>query len=714
MTGSGEAEGGRAGLDFSWFRRLPLVTQTETAECGLACLAMVAGFHGSRIGLPELRRRFNPPAQGITLRQLAALATQLGFLSRPLRVELSAVAHLQRPCILHWNLDHFVVLKSLRGNRAVIHDPAVGVRTLPAEAFSRHFSGVALELTPSDTFRKEPATPALRLSDLWTRIIGLRRSLAQVLMLSLLLQLFAIAAPLYMQTVVDDVVLRRDSSLLTTLATGFLILLVVETGTRTLRTAVILQLTSRLHLQLAANLFNHLIHLPMRFFQQRHLGDILSRFSSLESVRDSLSTGLVTAVVDGVMAFAMLVIMLLYNLQLSLVVLATVIGASGIRLVLFPALRRLSRQSIACHAAGESNLIESIRAAQSIKLFQREAERSSMWQNRLVDALNADIRIARLGMALEAVNALLFGVEHILVIYMAANAVMAEALSLGMVFAFMSYKQRFVSAVESLFDQLIEIRMVTLHLHRISDIALTEPDRHCAPVILRRRTAGKQKPLSLRCSGLSYRHSPHSPWTLRDIDLDLAAGESLGIAGPSGIGKSTLLKCLMGLVPATQGEVCIDGTPIDSHRDHRSLIAAVMQDDQLLSGSIADNISCFDPHPDVDRVAHCAQLACIHEDIMRLPLQYSTPAGDGGSALSGGQTQRILLARAVYRQPAILFLDEATSHLDTEAERSINRQIAALRMTRVIVAHRPDTLSLTDRVLQLQPDGRAKLMSGSG
>ena len=413
------------------------------------------------------------------------------------------------------------------------------------------------------------------------------------------------------------------------------------------------------------------------------------------------------------MASAMLIIMSLYDSQLTLVVLVALVGSTGIRLALLPALRRLSLESIARHAVGESNLIESIRAIQSIKLFQREDERSSIWQNRLADALNADIRIARLGMGLDAVNTLLFGIENILVIYMAAKAVMADALSLGMVFAFMSYKQRFVSAVEGLLDQLIKIRMMGLHLNRISDIALTETDRNCAPAVVCRRTAEKHKPLSLSCSGLSYRHSPYSPWVFRDINLEIRAGESIAIAGPSGAGKSTLLKCLMGLVPATQGEIHIDGIPIDSHRGHRSLMAAVMQDDRLLSGSIAENISCFDPHPDLDRIARCAQLTCVHDDIRRLPMQYNTPVGDTGSAMSGGQTQRILLARAAYRQPAILFLDEATSHLDTETESAINRHIAALRMTRVIVAHRPDTLALADRVIQLQPHGRAKPLRGS-
>ena len=682
-----------------------MVRQTETSECGLACLAMVAGYHGNRMELSQLRNRFPLSAQGTSLKQLIEVAGEIGFSARPLRAELEAISHLQRPCILHWDMNHFVVLKSVSRRQVTVHDPATGAQTLGLDALSRHFTGIALELTPAGSFRTTSTTSSLRLSDLWTRIVGLKRSLLQLVVLSTLLQLFAVAAPFFMQTVVDDVVLRADNALLATLALGFTLLLLIEIGTETLRSAITLQLSNRLHFQLAANLFSHLIKLPLPYFQRRHLGDVLSRFSSLASVQEILSSGLVTALVDGLMAVIMIAVMFFYDTQLTLIVIAFLTLYTGIRLSLFPTVRRLTQQSIDQHAQGESSLIESIRAIQTIKLFEREEERRALWQNRLADAMNTDIRIARLGIGFNAANAFLFGLENILVIYVAAGAVMANTISLGMLFAFMSYKQRFVGAFDSLINQILEIRMLGLHLQRISDIALTKPER-TASTASKRPPTGRRQAVAITCDKLSFRYDPAAPWIFNGVDIDIPAGSSIAITGPSGVGKSTLLKCMMGLIPPTRGALRVDGLTINGEHSFRDRIGAVMQDDSLMSGSIAENIACFDSHIELERVAHCARIACIHDDILHLPMQYNTPVGDMGSSLSGGQVQRIMLARAAYRRPCVLFLDEATSHLDVKTERQINRHIAAMRITRVMVAHRPDTVALADTVIQLRPDGR--------
>ncbi len=694
-------------LNFSWGRRLPLERQAEITECGHACLAMIAAYHGNRLGLAELRRRFPPSGQGSSLKELGEIAAHLGMTARPLRAELGAVPHLERPCILHWDLDHFVVLKSVGRRRAVVHDPAKGVLKLGPEEFSRHYTGIALELSPAPGFEKSARPNSLRLSDLWSRMIGLKRSLLQLLALSLLLQLFSIAAPFYMQTVVDDVALRGDTGLLLTLAIGFLLLLVVETGTQALRSSVILHLSTRLHLQLAANLFQHLVRLPMTWFQRRHLGDVLSRFSSIDAVREILSTGLVTALVDGLMALIMLLIMFLYDVRLTLIVLGILALYILLRLILFPALRRLSQESIANHALCETSFMETARGMQTVKLLQKENERQGQWHNRLADAMNSDIRVARMGIGFDAANRLLFGVENILVVYFAAHGVIDNTLSLGMLFAFMSYKQRFTGAIDSLVNQFVELLMLGLHLERVSDIALA--DREATGVVLPASTRGPESGgLQIKANGLSFRYGSLEPWVFEGVDVTVPAGGSIALVGPSGCGKTSLLKCLMGLLPATEGELTINGVPIAARQDYRSLIAGVMQNDQLLSGSIAENIACFEQRLDLDRVMQSAQSACIHEDIMQMPMQYSTPVGDMGSTLSGGQVQRIMLARALYRRPRVLFLDEATSHLDVDTERAINANIANMNMTRVMVAHRPDTIAMADQVFELRRECRNK------
>jgi len=707
MSAGAQTAANEQGLHFGWQRPLPMIRQTEVTECGLACLAMIAGFHGFVTDMASLRRRFRLSTQGANLKTLIEVAGNIQLGARALRADLGAVNQLQLPCVLHWDMNHFVVLKALRFGHAIVHDPARGIRKLTMDEFAQHYTGIALELTPSEAFTPERSVARTRLYTLWSRITGLKRNIALILGLSLLLQLYALAAPFYVQTVVDDVVLRQDTGLLAALATGFALLLVIEVVTQSLRSGIILHLSTRLHLQLASNLFRHLLRLPLDFFQRRHLGDVLSRFTSIDAVRQVMSTGLVSALVDGLMATLTLIAMFIYDARLAGLVLAIVGLYMLIRAALFPSLRRLTEQSIALSASSESSLIESIRAIQTIKLHQRENERQSQWQNRLANAMNSDIRIARLGIGFDAASTALFGAENIIVVYFAATAVMDNSMSLGMFFAFMSYKRRFVEAMDNLVSQLIELKMLGLHLERIGDIALTKQEPCLTPdakiIDSPGATAAKA---SLSAQALAFRYSDIDPYVFENLSFTIRPGETVAIVGPSGLGKTTLLKCLMGLVQPCAGVICLGDAPLTNIPGYRRCIGAVLQDDQLLSGTIAENIACFDNDLNLDKVKSCAEMACIHEDIGRLPMQYNTPVGDMGSALSGGQVQRIMLARAFYRQPAILFLDEATSHLDIETERRINQHIAAMHITRVMVAHRPETIALADTVIELRRDCR--------
>jgi ATP-binding cassette subfamily B protein RaxB len=324
--------------------------------------------------------------------------------------------------------------------------------------------------------------------------------------------------------------------------------------------------------------------------------------------------------------------------------------------------------------------------------------------------MNTNIRTARLGIGFDAASTLLFGIENILVVYYAASAVMGNVISLGMFFAFMSYKRRFVDAMDGLIDRAIEIRMLGVHLQRISDIAFTpiEPGNDACTAA----STSRAEACSISARGLAFRYSDIDAPVFENLDIDIEAGHTVAIVGPSGCGKSTLLKCLMGLLAPCAGEIRVNNIVLQHQQDYRKQIAAVMQDDQLLSGSIADNIACFDHRLQLEEVVQCAQQACIHEDILKMPMQYNTPVGDMGSSLSGGQLQRIMLARAFYRQPAILFLDEATSHLDIETEKQINQQIATMRITRVLVAHRPETIALADHVIELRRNGRLDAQMG--
>ncbi|MFC3853660.1 peptidase domain-containing ABC transporter [Salinispirillum marinum] len=687
-------------LNFSGSRRLPVVHQSEAAECGLACLAMIAGFYGYDTDLLHLRKRFSVSQHGVNLKQLMDMSARLQLVGRALQLEVDEIPQLQTPCVLHWDMNHFVVLKSTSRKGVLIHDPAQGEVSLSWEEVGDHFTGVALELTPTEAFKPAKERRHLRLSQFWTRIRGLKRSLFQILALALVLQVFAVLSPFYMQTVVDDVLLRNDAHLLLVLAIGFALLMLIRVGTEALRELCILHLSTRLNIQMAANLFRHLIRLPIDYFQKRHMGDVVSRFGSLQAVRELLTTGLVSAVVDGIMAIITLVVMMVYSVKLGLVVIGFVVLYGLARLALYRPLRQLSEESIVAHAKHESNFMESVRAIQTVKLFQRENDRQNLWQNKYASAMNTDIRIAKWQIGYGAINGLLFGLENIIIVYLAAQAVMGSLISVGMLFAFMSYKQQFVDSMDSLIATLIDIKMIGLHLDRLADIAFTEPEQVDDQSIPGQAVT----PLigALQADNLAYRYSEADAWVFKNLSFHIAPGESVAIIGPSGCGKTTLLKCLMGLLQLEEGQVLADGTPLGKLGHYRQSIAAVMQDDQLLSGSITDNIACFDPQPDHERIIRCAQMAAIHDDILTLSMQYNTLVGDMGTSLSGGQKQRVLLARALYRQPTILFLDEATSHLDSANESIVNEHIKRLKITRVIVAHRKETITSADRVIELK------------
>jgi len=682
-----------------WSRNsLPIILQSEAAECGLASLAMVACYHGYQTDLVSIRQQFSISLEGATLLDIMGFAEQLKLSTRPLRIELEDLDALQTPCILHWDLNHFVVLKKANEKRIVIHDPAKGEKTLTLEEVSKHFTGVALELTPTKDFEKQESKPTLRFSDFWSRISGLKRSLLLIFLLSLLLQVFTLAAPYYIQLVIDDVVLTGDTSLLTVLAVGFFLVLVFEIATNALRGFTLLHFGNQMNIQLGANLFHHLVRLPISYFEKRHMGDVVSRFGSLQQVKQLLTTGVIEAIIDGLMAIITLAMIFFYSPTLSAVVLVAVFAYAGVRVAMYKPYRAISEQEIMARAEENSNFMETVRGIQTIKLFGSEVKREGQWQNRYANAINQNIRIGNFNIGYEAINRALFGIENILVVYLAAHLVIQGGFSTGMLFAFMSYKRQFMEKTANLIEKFIEFKMLGLHFERIADIALTEKEDLQPANIKRHSIEG-----DIEIKGVSFAYSDATPNVLDNLSLKIKAGESVAITGPSGCGKSTLLKLLLGLNKAKSGEVLIDGVPLEQigARQYRQQIAAVMQDDELLSGSVSDNIAFFDSPVDMERVVYCAQLAAIHDDIAQMPMGYDSLIGDMGSSLSGGQKQRIILARALYKQPKILFMDEATSHLDTNLEADINEAVSRLDITRVIIAHRKETIASADREIAL-------------
>jgi ATP-binding cassette subfamily B protein RaxB len=686
-------------LQLGWGRRLPVVLQAEAAECGLACLAMIAGYHGHHADPTALRRRFGFSLKGATLKDLIGVADRIGLASRPVRLELAELGMLRTPCVLHWDLNHFVVLKSAGRGGIVIHDPAEGVRRLSPEQASRHFTGVALELTPSGGFEPAAAPPRVKLGALLGHVTGLRRSLAHLLVLALAIEVFALLAPLFLGLTVDHAIVAADRGLLMTLALAFGLLLALQTAVTALRGWMLITIGASLKVQARTNLFSHLLALPASYFEARHVADVLSRFESQEEILQALTTDLVVAILDGLMCAVTLAVMFLLAPMLATVVVGGAALYGLLRWVSYAPLRQASAEAIIWAARRDSHFLESLRGIKTIKLFNGQRERRAHWLNLLVETINRQLVTERLQLLFRTANALVLGALSIVVIWMAARLIMANTFSIGLLVAFIAYKDLFVQRVSDLIDTAVELRMLGLHAERLADIALTPPERLGEP-----RPAKPPVPVALEVRGVSFRYGAGDPWVLEDLTFRVEVGEWLAIAGPSGGGKSTLLKLLAGLLEPTRGTILANGEPLGriGAEAWRAMIGVVMQDDSLFAGSIADNISFFAADPDRDRIEACARAAAVHADIAAMPMGYGTLIGDMGTVLSGGQKQRVLLARALYRAPGLLLLDEATSHLDVPRERAVNAALAAMALTRVVVAHRPETIHASGRVITLE------------
>ncbi|KWS35529.1 peptidase domain-containing ABC transporter [Pseudomonas syringae] len=578
--------------------KLPVVLQTEATECGLACMAMIASYHGQHSDLFSLRKRLSPSMKGVNLKQLISMAAQLGLGSRALRVELSALGQLQLPCVLHWNFNHFVVLREVTAYGVVLHDPARGLCKLSLDEVSAAFTGVALEVWPESDFQPVAARPPISLRKLLGRVHGFGRVLTHVLLLALALELCTILSPFFMQTVIDKVLVSADLDLLAVLAIGFGILLIMQHTVALARGWALMYLSTMLGAQWQINVFTHLLRLPVAF-------------------------------------------------------------------------------------------------------FNRPEQRCSAWSALLVEEINAGLHPQKLQLAYRTFNGVLFGLVTIIVIWLGATLVLEGQFSAGMLIAFNSYKEQFNGRVAALIDKIVDVIMLRLHGERLADIVLQDAE----PVsgLDGSDDASSENVPSLEVRDVRFRYSKYEPYVLDGVSIHVCAGESVAIVGPSGGGKSTLLNVMLGILAPSAGSVLLDGQPVGP--DHvsrlRRLTGTVLQDDVLFAGSIGDNISFFETSADQQWIEQCARLAAVHDDIAQMPMGYNTQVGDMGTVLSGGQKQRVLLARALYKRPQLLFLDEATSHLDITREAAVNQALETLNITRIIVAHRPETIRSADRVVAL-------------
>jgi len=686
-------------IRWGFANQLPMIHQTEAAECSLACIAMIASYHGYATDIASIRRKIPLSLKGATLAGVMKFARSLGLLGRPVRIELNALSKLQTPCLLHWDLNHFVVLKKATTKWILVHDPAVGVRKIGFHEATNHFTGVAVELSPSTEFRKADETERLHLADLFRQVTGMRGAILKVVALSLSLEAIAVISPFFQQWVVDGILVENDRDLLRAISVGFFLMMLLQTSISTFRSWLITHFSIKLNLQWTSNLFAKLFDLPVSYFEQRQLGDIVSRFGAMSSIREVLTNAALSSALDGMMALAALVMMCIYSVSLAAISVSALAIYICVRYAFYEPFKHANRERILLSAKAQSHFLESVRGHQAIKLCNRENDRRIQWLNLLVNTTNRDLATQRMSIVFKSINTLAFGAENILVTYLGALSIMQGNLSLGMLFAYIAYKNQFGSRIGGLVDLYFDLKMLRIQGERLADIALADSEAN-----LESSTYGERSISSIDLKNVRFRYGINEPWILDGINLSIKDGESVAVVGPSGCGKTTLMKIMLGLLQPTEGDVVVGGVPLKSVglRAYRDVIAAVMQEDQLFAGTILDNITFNSEATNADRAEICSVTAGIHDEIAAMPMAYQTFLGDMGIALSGGQKQRVLLARALYRNPKLLFLDEATSHLDPEKELQVMRNIKALNLTRISIAHRQETVAAAARVIRLE------------
>ncbi|EPB6621720.1 peptidase domain-containing ABC transporter [Escherichia coli] len=686
-------------LDMRWRRRVPVIHQTETAECGLACLAMIYGHFGKNIDLISLRRKFNLSARGANLAGINGIAEQLGMVTRALSLELDELGALKMPCILHWDFSHFVVLVSVKRNRYVLHDPARGRRYLGREEMSRYFTGIALEVWPGSEFQAETQQTRISLRSLINSIYGIKRTLAKIFCLSVVIEAINLVMPVGTQLVMDHAIPAGDRGLLTLISAGLMFFILLRAAVSMLRAWSSLVMSTLINVQWQSGLFDHLLRLPLAFFERRKLGDIQSRFDSLDTLRATFTTSVIGLIMDSIMVVGVFVMMLLYGGYLTWIVLCFTTIYIFIRLVTYGNYRQISEECLVREARAASYFMETLYGIATVKIQGMVGIRGAYWLNMKIDAINSGIKLTRMDLLFGGINTFVTACDQVVILWLGAGLVIDNQMTIGMFVAFSSFRGQFSERVTSLTSFLLQLKIMSLHNERIADIALHEKEekKHEIEIV------AHMGPISLETNDLSYRYDSQSAPIFSALSLSVAPGESVAITGASGAGKTTLMKVLCGLFEPDSGRVLINGIDIRQMgiNNYHRMIACVMQDDRLFSGSIRENICGFAEEMDEEWMVECARASHIHDVIMNMPMGYETLIGELGEGLSGGQKQRIFIARALYRKPGILFMDEATSALDSESEHFVNVAIKNMNITRVIIAHRETTLKTVDRVISI-------------
>ncbi len=687
-------------LNFSWGKKLNLVRQTESAECGVACLAMVADWYGYKASLRQLRLKFGITQHGMSFARLIECAEQINLSGRAIRLDLDELKHLSLPCILHWNLNHFVVLQKVSSTKVTIFDPAKGEVKLSFDEVNKSFTGIALELTPTHDFIKVDQKERITLGKLIGQTIGLKSALAKILCFAFILEVFALSFPILNQIVIDEVLVGYDHNLLILIIMAMLLVTMAQTLVGLAKEWATITLSVNFNLQWTANVFHHLFRLPIDWFEKRDVGAISAKFDAINIIQNTLTTSLIQAFLDVILVIGTLTVMMFYSPSLSMIAIVASLLYATLRFFWFGAFKRAEEDTWEATTKEESYFLESVRGVLSLRVNGALPWRESAWKSYNIERRNAELHEQKLSMIYNTVNTTLFSIVASCVLWFGASLVLSGEFSIGMFVAYLSYQVRFSGSISSLIDKFFEYRMLSVYNERLADIVLTSKEASYSQSSIKSDVNTSNTVIEFK--DVSFSYGPDQPSLLLDASFTLCENEIVALVGPSGCGKSTVAKLALGIYLPTSGDIIFQGCPHASAFNIRDNVGTVLQDDQLFSGSIIDNITFFGVNIDEEWVVHCARMAGVHDDIERLNMGYYTLIGEMGSSISGGQKQRILIARALYKKPKLLILDEATSSLDVHTESIVCQTFRDIGLPILMIAHRPDTIAAADRVIELR------------
>jgi ABC-type bacteriocin/lantibiotic exporter with double-glycine peptidase domain len=669
----------------------------EAADCGAACLAMVLGFHGRHVGLQEAREIVGFARGGVSAGELVEAGHRFGLRGRGFRLEPEELKHLPAGSVLHWGLDHFVVYEGKDRRGVWVVDPVSGRDRIPWPRFRELFTGVALTFEPEAGFETGGAR-ASSFSPYLKRLLRRRSLLVQIVVLSLLVQLAALSLPLLLGLVVDRIVPSGDANLLLVIAGGMAVVVGFQVVSQLVRAFLLLQLRASLDVELSAGFVDRLANAPLRFFQVRPAGDLVARYESNRALRHTVTAATLSTLLDG--GLVVLYLGLLFAASPRLGALVVFLGLLQMALLAIFGGRYRERMSaeLEAEARTQSHLVEMLAGIETLKPMGAETRWVERWSNLFVREVNAGIRRTSLGSVAGAVTSGLTLASPLAIVLLGAWLVLEGRLTLGTMMALQALAVGVLTPLSSLITTALTVQEAKGHVARIADVLSARPEQDLTKVRPAPPLTGK-----IELEEVRFRYGEHEPWVLDGVSLAIQPGQKVAIVGRSGAGKSTLARLMTGLFVPQEGRVLLDGQELTAleARSVRAQIGVVVQDARVFGGTVRENVTLGDPAIDAERVVEAARLAEIHGDLEALPMGYETPVAGGGATLSGGQRQRIALARALARRPALLLLDEATSDLDTQTEARITSNLAGLRATRIVIAHRLSTVVDADLIVVL-------------